>query len=141
MRLLSVISAILVFGSSLHSQSEPGEAYTISIVQAALRHRTGAKKIIFSQVQKNLARMGDAVSIALLKILDEQALTDPKTIRDFLPIVRDAFAQPQFISINIDKQPKVTLFLLSRLQRDIVDSEAQQEIQQTIDFVKGKTAQ
>jgi hypothetical protein len=140
MRLLQLISAILIFGLPLAGQSEPENAYSISVVEMAWRMRSGETKIITSPIQKNLARLGDGVSIALLKILDEQVLTNPKAIKNYLSIVRDAFEQPQFISIESDKQPKVTLFLLSRLQREIADPETRQEIQQTIDFVKAKTA-
>jgi len=140
MRLLLIGFAMLIFGLPLGSQSESGDVYSISVVQAALRWRTSEAKVITSMSQRNLARLGDGVSIALLKLLDDQALTDPKTLQGFLPIIRDAFNQPQFIVVDIDKQPKVTLFLLSRLQRDVVDFETQREIQETINFVKGKTA-
>jgi hypothetical protein len=39
----------------------------------------------------------------------------------------------------VDRKPKVTLFLLSYLLRNIADAQVQHEIQQTIDFIEKET--
>jgi hypothetical protein len=62
-------------------------------------------------------RLGDSVSIALLRILDEQELVDPKTVQTFLPLIRDSFSYPPIIALQVDKKPKVTLFLLKYLDQ------------------------
>jgi len=79
------------------------------------------------------------VSIALLKILDEQDLTNPSIVEALLPLIRESFSYPSIISIDVNKKPSVTLFLLAYLQRNVTDSRTRQDIQQTIDFVKQKT--
>jgi len=121
-------------------QSEGGaDPYSVEVVRKALTLRSGGRIIIQSWNQKHLGRMGDGVSVALLKIFDERELTDPGTIRDFLPIIRDAFNQPRFISVESDKKPSITLLLLDYLRQKVVDTQTQLGIEQTIEFVKEKT--
>jgi len=126
--------------AQFRADSEEPDSYSISVVKKALKMRAGGQIFISSQTQKYISRLGDAVSIALLKILGEQELMNPESIESFLPIVRDSFDQPQMISIESDKQPKVTLFLLNHLKQDVPDVRVREDIQQTIDFVKSKTA-
>jgi hypothetical protein len=102
--------------------------------------RSGGRRVIHGFSQKYLARLGDGVSIAILKLLDKDALSKPETVRDFLPIIRDAFAFPELISIETDKTPRVTLFLLDYLGGKVTDLETTRQIHETVEFVKGKEA-
>ncbi len=142
MRLIPITCwVILTFGALLGGQSdEPGQsdAYSISSVKTALSMRAGGRKVIFSVTQKQITKLGDGVSIALLKILDQGHLVDPQTISDFLPIIRDAFDQPQLIMTEVDRQPKVTSFLLTYLQQNFSDPAVLENIRETIEFVKSK---
>jgi hypothetical protein len=95
--------------------------------------------LIIAKINTNVARKGDQVSIAILKILNEGELTDPHAVERFLPVIRDSFSQPQLISLDIDKKPKVTLFLLNFLQRSVPDPQTRREIAETIRFVNEKT--
>jgi hypothetical protein len=91
--------------------------------------------------RSGLFSWGLAISIALLKILDDQDIRNPATVRDFLPIIRSAFSAPQFASVESDKKPRVTLFLLEHLQQEINDVQVRLEIEQTINFVRAKTGE
>src|SRR5262249_31542523 len=116
MRILEVVSCgLLVFAAARGGEVNEADPYAISVVQVALKMRSAGHKFILSQTQKHLARLGDGVSIALLKILDGQDLTIPQMVSEVLPIIRDSFAQPELISIEVDKKPKITLFLLNSL--------------------------
>jgi hypothetical protein len=136
---LLVCCAILAFAGALQGQPDESSAYSISIVKFALQMRSGGQWVIFSPTQRSLARLGDGVSIALLKLIEEQDLTSRDTARALLSIIRDAFEQPQLIEIDVDKEPKVTLFLLRYMQLRVSDSEVRRDIQETIDSVKAKT--
>lgn len=140
MRTLLILSAVsLLLAIALGGQEKPPTPYAINVVQSALRTRSGGQKFILSQTAKSLARLGDCVSIALLKILEDRELTSPDKVRDFLPLIRDAFSHPEIISIEADKSPRVTLFLLNYVLQSTADAQMQHEIQQTIDFIRTKT--
>lgn len=137
--LLFLFCVTLFLASTLAGQENPPTPYAINVVRSALRARSDGHKFILSQTAKSVARLGDCVSIALLKILENRDLTNPDKVRDFLPIVRDAFSHPEIISIEADKNPKVTLFLLSYMLENTPDAQTQHEIQQAMDFVRNKT--
>lgn len=136
--LMTILFGILCFPASTIGQSEEADPYSVKLVQAALRTRS--EGLIIAKVQTHLARMGDGVSIALLKIFSEAELEDPQTVQAFLPIIRESFSQPQFISVDTDKKPMVTLFLLKQLKRNITDARTDGYIEETIKFVNEKAA-
>jgi hypothetical protein len=125
---------------SLDANAEGTDRYSISLVKHALLMRADGQRVVQSWSVKNISRLGDGVSIALLKILDERELLNPTTIAQFLPIIRDSFSQPGLIAFAVDKQPNVTLFLLDFLKQKTTDSQALAEIVKTVEFVKEKTA-
>jgi hypothetical protein len=132
---------VVTFAIFLSVQSEDADAYSVGVVKDALAMRSGGQIAIRSWSQKHLSRLGDGVSIALLKILEESDLKNFERVRDLLPIVRDSFSQPQFISIEADKKPKVTLLLLDHLRQNIADAQVQSDILQTVEFVESKAAE
>ena len=129
--LICLIGALLPLPA--RGQSEEADQYSISLVQRALKlHQQGAR---VSFVEKRIPRLGDQVSIALMKIFTDRELSDPKTLELILPLVREAFSQPQFISVDIDRRPSVTLFFLKYLHQTVPDLKAQDDIAQTVRFV------
>ena len=137
--LILLVMACSTFSSSLSpSQSEESDPYSVHLLQAAMKTRS--EGLFIGTLQRHIARMGDKVSIALLKDLSESELLDPNKVEEYLPIIQDSFSQPQFIEVEIDKQPKVTMFLLKYVRRGILDSRVQQDIDNTIRFVEEKTS-
>ena len=130
-----VLGIVPLLGGHPEATDDP---YSLAIVNFELQMRSG-KRVIHGFSQKRLPELGDRVSVALLKLLPVQRLSDLETIRTFLPIIRDAFAETRFVSVKADKRPQVTLFLLDYLQQRIIDDQIQLDIQQTIEFVKEKT--
>jgi hypothetical protein len=124
--------------AALGDQSGKPDAYSLALVRMELQMRSGGRRVLHGFSQKRLARLGDGVSIGILKLLDDEVLSKPQTVRDFLPIIRDAFASPEFISIETDKTPRVTLFLLDFLGEKVTDAQTKQQIEETVDFVKSK---
>jgi hypothetical protein len=132
------LSCILCFALTWATgQSQEADPYSVNLVQMALK--TESQGLGIAKIQTNIARKGDQVSIALLNALNERDLTDPLTVERFLPLIRDSFAQPQFISIDVDRKPKVTLFLLKFLQGNVRDPQVQLDIKATIKFVNEKS--
>jgi hypothetical protein len=95
---------------------------------------------LWSSAVKDFQRLGDGVSIALLKILEDQDLKDPKTIQACLSLVHDSFSYPPIISIHINKKPKVTMFLLNYLKQNASDPQTKQDIEKTIQYVDQQAA-
>ncbi len=123
----------------VHQGSEAPDPYSLEVLRSSLKMRSGGKKYIQSTIQKQLTRLGDKVSVALLKILDEQQLADSQIVRDMLPIVRDAFSAPELISSEEDKQPQVTRFLLKHLERESFDLQLKRDIRETLQFIEEKS--
>jgi hypothetical protein len=132
--LISVVS--LSSRTSQNFAENSDDAYSIPLVENLLKYpsQLGAG---FSERQVN--RLGDRVSIALLKILREDELSNPQKVKSLLPLIRAAFLYPNLISIADDRKPKVTMFLLRNLERDARDARLKAEISQLMNFVTEKT--
>lgn len=63
-----------------------------------------------------LAQLGDAASIATLKIYDRDDLVKPENAANYLIVVRNAFSDKSHVLNKSDLEPKVTLFILSYLE-------------------------
>jgi hypothetical protein len=134
--IFSVLFPVMVVSESSGNRDD----YSLALIKSELEMRSGGRRVIHGFSQKRLGRLGDGVSIAILKLLDDEALSNPETVREFLPIIQDAFRSPQFISIGADRTLRVTLFLLNHLREKVTDVKAIQQIQETADFVKTQTA-
>src|SRR5205807_1006185 len=66
------------------------EDYDLPLVRRALSEQ--AQGASFSFTNKYVARLGDRVSIALLKIFDDSDLHNPRQLRAALKLVRESFA-------------------------------------------------
>jgi hypothetical protein len=112
------------------------DPYSIRAVKSLLEQPAGFST---GWSEKQVNRLGDRFSDALLRMLDEKQLADPDNIRKFLPLIRDAFASPGLIAFESDKKPDVTLFVLRYLDREVKDPKLKHEILATADFVREKT--
>jgi hypothetical protein len=89
---------------------------------------------------KVVTRLGDRCAVAILKIVDQQDLKDPRKATVIVTMIHNSFAYPQNITVDEDKDPRVSLFLLAYLLEKVNDAQLQRQIQQTIEFVKTKTS-
>lgn len=133
---LTLIGALWIAAATAVGRPQE-DPYSVKFVELALHYR--AQGLTIGQVQRNLVRLGDEVSVALLKSLDEDDLANPRKVQEFLPIICEAFSQPRFITLDIDKQPRVTLFLLKHLELNISDIKVKQDVHQTIACVMRNT--
>ena len=142
MRVVSIVISLLLTMVPVIADEKPDgqDPYSIPLVSAELKMNAEGRRVIHSWSQKRLVQLGDRVSVTILKILEPAELKDPQKVKSCLIVIRQAFAQPQMISVDADKDPRVTLFLLDYWKSQIADPEAQREIQSTLAFVKEKTA-
>lgn len=118
-------------------QAKEDDPYSITIVKALLKQPTGFSSGIS---EKQISRLGDRVSIALLKIHSEKELKDPDRIRKFLPLIEQCFQYPNLISIPEDQKPRVTLVLLRVLRMDARDAKLKKEILRTEESIRNRVA-
>jgi hypothetical protein len=124
----------------LDRRCEEPDLYCLAVVRFVLQLNSGGRKVIRSHDLKRLARLGDGVAVALIKILDENELPNPDTIKACLTLINMAFSGPNGITAEVDKNPKVTLFLLNYLYEKVSDPELQEHIQKTIEYVRQQTS-
>jgi hypothetical protein len=134
--LLSVVVLTTMLIAQSDGMEEKDTAYPLSIVGFELKMNSGGRRVQHSWSQKRLAQLGDGASIALIKILAPSELKNPERIAEYMPVIRAAFAQPDAIALEVNKDPKVTLFLLGWVRQNVSDPAAQQLTQETEEFVR-----
>ncbi|SRR6266436_3709021 len=88
-----------------------------------------------SWLEKANDRLGDKIGAAVIKIYRGRSLYQPDNIRTFLPVIQEAFKYPEMIQNSSDKNPRVTIALLHRLQMRIKDHFLHLEITRTLNEV------
>ena len=98
--------------------------YGVPIVTSALDflHRTDMNSWNIKEFLWPLARLGDAASIATLKIFDRDDLIKRENASMYLVVARESFCDKSQVLNKSDLDPKVTLFILSYLEeKEIAD--------------------
>ena len=141
MRLLAaLLFASLVSTVPLGGQTTGDDPYEITFVRNNLQIVTTNPGLRISVVVKNLQRLGDGVAVALLKTLDERDLLNTKTVEACLQLIHDSFSYLPIVSLDVNREPKVTMFLLNHLKRNVSDTQTHRDIEETIQYVKHQTA-
>jgi hypothetical protein len=124
-----------VLGKQTASCDDP---YALDVVQQILISPTGMASG-FGEKQMN--RLGDRASVAVVKIFSKKDLTQPSTIRQILPILRAAFGQPKIVGYERDRRPDFTLILLRYLSDKVKDPELGHAIEQTTQYINLRVAE
>jgi len=130
-----LLGCMLIIAPECLPQNKKKADPDVVAVQALLEQPTGFSSG-FSEKESN--RLGDRVAIALQKIFNKQELQSPENIQKFLPVIRSAFLYPELIP-KAYKMPKVTIALLSRLERDVNDAQIKRDISDVRQFVVEQT--
>jgi hypothetical protein len=112
------------------------DPYQLALVKHALH--SYAKGYFLSVTLKRIPRLGDCVSIAMLKLLSPDEMLKPETLTPILRVIHDSFLSTEDISSADDRKPSVTLFLLAYLA-DNAEPELREGIERTAEFVKERT--
>jgi hypothetical protein len=115
------------------------DPYSVDFVNAAFHFFRDKKGSFGGEVKQfvyltpSLPKLGDGVSIAILKILKPADLIEPENAYAYLALVALAFTYRNGVSQEADREPKVTLFLLGYLQeKEISDP----KLEKRIDLIK-----
>jgi len=102
------------------------DTYSLQSVKARIAERSAG--LIWGPGSRHISGLGDKVAIAITKIYKGPDLTDPQNVRVYLPLIREAFKNPQEISDEEDRNPSVTMLLLGRLAETVTDTSLGEEI-------------
>jgi hypothetical protein len=134
-----IVALLYSLGSPPQTAKEcpPGliAGFSLSTVEGALKVREEHFPLI-ATYDKLLAQLGDNAAIAILKLVSPKDLLKPSTVDGCLYVIVGAFSNPQVISGDINKDPKVTLFLLGYLYDKENDPELKKHIEQTKEYVE-----
>jgi hypothetical protein len=89
--------------------------------------------------QKLLVRLGDAGAVIATKVLADRNLT-PKTIGGALIVVENSFAEPKFVEVTADREPRTSLLLLRYLELSTSDAESRKNISDTRKYIQDRYA-
>jgi len=117
---------LVALSVTVHGQNQPisvqeatEDDYSIPVVINLMKQPTGLSS---GFAEKQVNRLGDRVSIALLKILDDTDFKDSQKVKSILPLIRASFLHPGLIKYQEDRNPKITLFMLRKIEGDIEDA-------------------
>ena len=128
-----VAAILLVFSESALAQEPQCDKECIQEVRAILKASYMGASI--SWLDKANDRLGDKIGVAVIKIYPGKSLYHADNIRTFLPVIQEAFKYPELIENPSDKNPRVTIALLHRLQIRIKDHFLHLEITRSLNEV------
>src|SRR6266849_2441933 len=103
--------------------------------ERTIRTAMALNGVSVSFTEKEINRLGDRAAIGIMRMVADQPLTQPGQVKIVLSILQDAFRVPGIITVDADRQPKATLFLLASLQNLSISRDLTAEIGQTKAFV------
>ncbi len=136
-RFFAVCAVVLFLGAIPSFGNADEDPYSAQAVAEVLKLPAGFST---GTSEKAVARLGDRVSIALMKIYREDELKDPTVVRGFLPVIENAFRFRDLIVIPEDRQPQVTLIFLAFLQTQTGDASLKIDIMKTEGVVRNETS-
>ena len=136
---------VSAFSLGIHEQAPPPcfgtqpDLYPVNQVRGVFE--TSGTQLGISWIEKRIWPLGDGVSVAVMKIMDSNKLTEPGNCMVYLRLVRVAFFLPRAIARDENKDPNVTLFLLAYLkEKESQNTALEKEIESTELYVRDQTA-
>lgn len=116
-------------------------SYSKEIIEKILLNKVNNKEL--EETEETLNKLGDQVSIALMKcFLQKDKFEDKTYIKELiLPIIKSAFNKPNQIENEIDKSPQATILFLDFMKCKTKDNDLKNEIEQVELFIKDQTKQ
>jgi hypothetical protein len=132
-KLIAILVVFLTSGHTGFSQEGSQDPYSEKLV-TTLASRNAP---IISMQEKAINRLGDRAAIGFVRHLGgSQSPSTPQEVQGILFVIRMAFASPEIISSEADREPKATSILLTYLSSLQTSNGVKQEIQQTRQFVE-----
>jgi hypothetical protein len=89
--------------------------------------------------EKVIGVLGDAGAVLVTKILADKNLTS-NTIDNTLMVIRELFADPTFVNIMADREPRTALFVFKCLDSSTNDPALKKRIADTKEYVQQRYA-
>jgi hypothetical protein len=90
-------------------------------------------------IEKQVDRAGDKVAIGIARVLTPQEMLEPQWLDRILPLIRHSFRNPQLIVSKEDREPRVTMVLLSYLRAETSDESVRKRVVETQAFILEQT--
>jgi hypothetical protein len=130
MKLLFALAILVSVSSAAVCQTDSSDPYAEQLVAPLMKGGP-----LISVVEKNINRSGDRAAIGVIRNIGMERPLVSKDIEQICFIIRLAFAVPQIISTDTDRQPRATLLLLSYLSYLPAAKESRDIIFQTQSYV------
>ncbi len=145
MRSLCLLILIICMGSIVSisaQQSNECDKRCLDSVRYLLSDSklAGGQPYFSTWSEKAAHRLGDGVTVGILKIYRKRDLTKPQTIRIFLPVIRESFLYPDIIERQEDKKAEVSLTFLRELENEVKDDLLRRDISELRKLILEKTA-
>jgi len=105
-----------------------------------IRSLVKAQKTGFSTswLEKNNRNLGDRIGVGLQRIFSKKEISNSDNIRLFLPIIREAFADPKMIRVERLRSPVRTLQLLKRVYDASENEDIRKQIETLMDCLENE---
>jgi hypothetical protein len=113
-----------------------GETSFTDVRNSVLRFTT--EHVYTGWYEKIWSRSGDMAALAIVKTVPDAQMTSPKTVREILIILREAWSCARCAKSSDDQQPNVTALLLEHLEGNTSGS-IRSEIAETRAFILEQT--
>jgi len=91
-----------------------------------------------SFLEKAIYRSGDRIALGIVHAFGRKELLEPDRLSRVLSIIRLSFSQPKYIARDEDRDPVVSMLLLSLLEHECEDKTAKQNIVDTEVYVSSQ---
>ena len=134
-----ILAAILTCGRMGVCQQGSQDPYSEKLVSSFVN--PNGSPVILSMQEKAVNRLGDRAAIGLARHMGAQAPATPQELDGILSVVRMAFAVPEAISSDADREPKATSMLLSYLSLLPLPGGPRAKIEDTRVYILKQTAE
>lgn len=135
-----VALALSLGAAAAQERGADDDPYSTDLVRQLIElARMGPGRSI-SFLEKRQNRLGDRVSIAILKLHTPMELRDPQNVAAFIPVIRGAFEVPCLICRPADRNPAVTVLLLNSLAAGADDAAVKQKLLEAVSYVERAAA-
>ena len=128
-----VLVMLLACGQLGFCQQDSRDPYAEKLVTSFVT--PAGTPIIYSMQEKAVNRLGDCAALGLIRHMGAQIPTSPQELEGILGVIKMAYAVPEAISFDGDREPKATSMLLSYLSLLPVSGNAKAEVEDTRAYV------
>jgi hypothetical protein len=130
---LLIVVIVLGIGQRSFSESHTQDPYDEALVTSFVC--PPGTFIIYSMQEKAVNRLGDRAAIGLIRYLGTRDPSTSKEVERILGVIKMAYAEPEAINSDGDREPKATLLLLAYLNYLPVSKKMSPALKQTRMYV------